>query len=165
VPGITAKEAVNSGASQTGAGADATASRKAWAGLQNCCDQSSAHQTSARGGQSGLRAGASHYLVVLAVGPDIDPAPQFLRSCDPITLIDPPPQRGSLEPPHPEVDREIHNGREPSLWLSSKDRTVAQRGTQRDGHIGSKISFALCHSDRRMLGIAKMAIADGPKTR
>ena len=43
--------------------------------------------------------------------------------------------------------------------------TGGKRGPQRVGHVSSKISLALFHGDRRMFGIAKMAVADVPETR
>ncbi len=91
----------------------------------------------------------------------VDPSAQFRGGSAPVPLIDPPPQRRCLEAPRTEVEREVHDGREPRLELGGQHRAVAQRRVQRCLEVGGQVAFSLCLRDRRMLRIAKVSVADG----
>lgn len=60
----------------------------------------------------------------------IDPSPQFLPSCDPVPLIDPPPERRGLETPRAKVEGEVDDGRETVIGLGGEHRAVAHLGAQ-----------------------------------
>jgi|GEM_PF-2749629 len=54
----------------------------------------------------------------------IDPTAQILPGDNPVPLVNAAAQRGSLQPPHTKVEREIHDGCKPVFWLSGQHRAV-----------------------------------------
>lgn len=92
----------------------------------------------------------------------VDPTAKPLRCARPVPLIDPSPQRRSLTPPRAEVEGEVDYGGEPLLWLSGQHRAVAQRCRECRLQIARQIDLCFALGDRRVLRLAKMAIADSP---
>ena len=87
------------------------------------------------------------------------PPPQLLRCARPVLLIDPPPQCRRLQPPSAKVEGEVDDGGQPSLWLGSEYRAVAQRGVERGLQVLGQIDLALVLTDRRMVRRAQMTIS------
>lgn len=93
----------------------------------------------------------------------IDPSAQLLARSSPVPLIDAPPKGRCLKPPRTEVEREVHDGGEPALGFGGQHRAVAQCGGECRLEIARQIDLGFCLRDRRVLGIAEMAVPNRPE--
>ena len=85
------------------------------------------------------------------------PPAKLRRRAPPILLVDASPKHRRLQASRPEVEGEVHDGREPPLGLGGQHRAVAQRRIQRRHEVCGKVALGLNLPDRRVLRIAEMA--------
>lgn len=67
-----------------------------------------------------------------------------------------------MQPSGSEIEREVHDGREPPLDFSGQHRALAQRRIQRRHEVGGQVVFGLGLRDRPVLRFVQAAVADGP---
>jgi hypothetical protein len=93
----------------------------------------------------------------------IDPSAQLSRCGSPVPLVDASTQCRRLQTSCPQVEREVDNGRNPTLRLGGQHRAVAQRRGKRRLQVARQIHLGLCLRDRRVLGIAEMTVTNRPE--